>query len=125
MTDRTKFWFSVLSAAAILLGIVYAFFGLGILPVTNPSVLLPWESALYGSIMTGWGATLLLVGRIAFGRNDTELMGALLVGLALWLAIEALFSAYLGVWFNVGVDIVVFCLFGLPLLLRIRIHRKQ
>lgn len=109
-------WFGVVSAILVLWGVVFAFFGLGILPVRDRSVLLPWESAVYGAIMMGWGATLLMVGRAAFRRRDAELMKILLIGLGIWLFVEALFSAYLGVWFNVGVDIAVFGLFAFPLI---------
>lgn len=108
-------WFSLVSIILVLFGILYAFFGLGILPV-NKAVLLRWESALYGAIMIGWGITLLSVGRIAFQRKDTQLMKGLLLGLFVWLLIEALFSVYLGVWFNVGVDIAVLFLFSFPLI---------
>src|SRR5215472_4451988 len=86
-------WFSVVSVLLVLVGAFFAFFGLGVLPV-NKDVLLHWESAIYGAIMIGWGATLLLAGRLAFRRNDTELMKILLVGLAAWLIVEALFSVY-------------------------------
>jgi hypothetical protein len=75
--------------------------------------------------MMGWGTTLFLIGRIAFRRNDTELMKAMLYGIILWLIVEALFSAYLGVWFNVGVDIAVLGLFSLPLIRTIRPQRKE
>lgn len=108
-------WFATASAILVLAGIVFAFFGLGILPVEK-AVLLTWESAIYGAIMMGWGTTLLLVGRIAFRRNDAEILRALLCGIAVWLIVEALFSAYLRVWFNVGVDIAVLCLFSIPLM---------
>jgi hypothetical protein len=66
--------------------------------------------------MVGWGVTLLLVGRVAFRREDRELRRALLAGLAVWLALEAAASAWFGVWFNVGVDIAVLLLFSAPLL---------
>lgn len=112
---RLMLWFSVISAILVLWGIVFAFFGLGILPVDRET-LLPWESAIYGAIMMGWGTTLFLAGRIAFRRNDAELMKTILYGLFVWLIVEALFSAYLGVWFNVGVDIAVLCLFSFPLI---------
>jgi hypothetical protein len=108
-------WFSIVSIILTLFGILYAFLGLGILPV-NRDVLLQWESALYGAIMMGWGIILFFVGRLALQRNDSELMKALLYGLMVWLAVEALFSAYLGVWFNVGVDIGVLALFSIPLI---------
>ncbi len=117
-------WFSIISTILVGWGIVFAFFGLGILPVIDKTVLLAWESALYGAIMIGWGITLLLVGRIAFQRDDPELMRALLYGIVIWLVIEGLFSAYLGVWFNVGVDIAVLVLFSSPLIKRIKSSSK-
>lgn len=114
-----KFLLSAMSIILILWGIVFAFLGfsffvdLGILPAKN---LLAWESGLYGAIMMGWGLTLLLLGRIAFQRKDKELLRVMLLGIALWLIVEGFFSAYLGVWFNVGVDIAVLSLFSLVLL---------
>lgn len=118
-------WFSVISIILVLWGIVFAFFGLGVLPITNKDVLLSWESALYGAIMMGWGITLFLIGKIAFRRNDTELMKVMLYGISLWLVVEAVFSAYLGVWFNVGVDIAVLGLFSFPLIRSIRARRTE
>ncbi len=109
-------WFSVISVILICWGIVFAFFGLGILPVINREVLLSWESALYGAIMIGWGITLFLVGRIAFRKKDKELMKVMMYGIISWLVVEGVFSAYLGVWFNVGVDIAVLTLFIFPLI---------
>ncbi|MFI5231655.1 MAG: hypothetical protein ACHQSE_03990, partial [Gemmatimonadales bacterium] len=70
---------------------------------------------LYGAIMLGWGVTLLLVGKVAFQRDDRDLKRALLGGLAAWLAVEAAASAWFGVWFNVGVDVAVLFLLGAPL----------
>ena len=119
-TKILTIWFSAISVILVLWGVTFAFFGLGALPVMNRGILLSWESALYGAIMMGWGVTLFMVGRIAFRRNDAELMKALLCGIALWLVVEGLFSAYLGVWFNVGVDIVVLGLFSVPLVASIR-----
>jgi hypothetical protein len=116
---RMVVWFSTVSIILVLFGILYAFFGLGILPVQR-DILLRWESALYGAIMMGWGTTLFFVGRLAFQRNDPDLMKPLLYGLTVWLVVEALFSAYLGVWFNVGVDIAVLALFSIPLIRSIR-----
>lgn len=118
-------WFSTISIILVLWGIVFAFFGLDILPVMNKDILLPWESALYGAIMMGWGVTLFMVGRIAFSRNDKELMKAMLYGIFLWLIVEGLFSAYLGVWFNVGVDIAVLVLFSFPIIKVLRSPKEK
>lgn len=112
-------WFCLISCILVLAGIVYCIFGLSILPV-DKSILVPWGSAIYGAIMMGWGTTLFLIGRLAFRRNDLELMKIMLFGIFIWLVIEALFSAYLGVFFNVGVDIAVFVLFSLPLIWSIK-----
>ena len=113
-------WFRVVTILLILFGLLYVFFGLRIfsdnVKLIHHDVLLPWESSLYGAIMLGWGVTLLLVGRVAFHRRDHELKRALFAGLVVWLAVEAAASAWFGVWFNVGVDIVVLFLFGIPLL---------
>ncbi len=119
-----KIWFSIVSFILILFGILYCLLGLKILPV-NKNVLLDWESDLYGAMMIGWGTTLFLIGRLAFRREDKELMKILLYGILLWLLIEAIFSFYLGVYFNVGVDIGVTGLFTFPLIKAIKQFNKE
>lgn len=111
--------FCVIASILVVVGVVFSVFGLGVLPV-DESVLLRWESAIYGAIMIGWGITLFLLGRLAFRRSDAALMQIMLIGIAVWLVVEALFSLYLGVFFNVGVDVAVLLLFGLPLIISIR-----
>jgi len=112
---QSLIWFSVVSTILVLFGVVYTSLGLAILPVDRET-LLPWEGAIYGALMMGWGTTLLCVGRLAFRRNNVGLMKALLYGLIVWLVVEAAVSAYYKVWFNVGVDIAVLALFSIPLL---------
>ena len=121
---RLLIWFSTVSMILVIVGVVFAFFGLRILPVER-TTLLPWQSAIYGAIMMGWGATLWRVGRIAFRRNDSELLKALIFGLVVWLVVEAAFSIYFAVWFNVEVDIAVLALFSVPLLKAIALMKKQ
>jgi len=115
----SRAWFSTVSIILIFFGLLYCFQGLKILPVSK-DVLLDWESAIYGAIMIGWGTTLFLVGRLAFRRKDKELMKLLLYGIILWLIVEALFSFYLGVYFNVAVDIGVGILFAIPVIKAIK-----
>jgi hypothetical protein len=117
-------WFSSISAILVIVGVVFAFFGLQILPVDR-GTLLPWQSAIYGAIMMGWGTTLWGVGRIAFRRSDPELMKALIYGLIVWLVVEAAFSIYFRVWFNVGVDIAVLALFSIPLIKAMAFLKKK
>jgi hypothetical protein len=113
-------WYKTITIILIGFGLLYFFWGLKIFsqvaPLIPPDVLPNWENALYSAIMLGWGVTLFLLGRIAFKRDDAELKRALIIGLAVWLAFEALGSAWLGVWFNVGVDFAVAILFAVPLL---------
>lgn len=117
-------WFRLFSSILIFWGIFFAFFGLGLSPV-KVQLLMTWQSVLYGSIMTGWGVTLFFVGRIAFKRNDVELMKAMLYGLFSWLLTEAFFSLYLGVWKNVLLDSIVLVVVGLPLVINIRVMDKD
>jgi hypothetical protein len=112
-------WFSVVSAVMVPIGLFFALVGLAVLPVDR-AVLLPWQDAVYGATFMGWGATLFFAGRLAFRRNDVDLMKALLYGLFVWFPVESLFSAYFGVWFNVGVDIAVLAVLSLPLVIAIR-----
>lgn len=119
--QQLALWFKVVAIILIGFGLLYYFFGLKIfsndIKVIPHNVLLNWESALYGAIMTGWGTTLLLLGRLAFKRDDKELKRLLFIGLGVWLAFEAAASIWLGVWFNAGVDAVVAALFAIPLLM--------
>ena len=114
-----KRWFAVACTIMVVLGLAFAFFGLGVLPVDR-QVLQPWQNAVYGATFMGWGATLFFAGRLAFARRDPALLKALLYGLLVWFSVEALFSAYLGVWFNVGVDVAVLAVLSLPLLFALR-----
>lgn len=107
-------WFSAIAAILVFFGLLNMVFGLGVLPVKD-SAMLNWQTALYGSLMMGWGATLLMVGRFAFAKNNIELKKGLLTGLAIWLVFEAIISAKFGIWFNVLTDLAVLILFAVPL----------
>jgi hypothetical protein len=102
----------------IVLGLGFAIFGFnrfvdaGVLPAEG---LTEWVSAIYGSLMTGFGLTLLLVGRIAYRNHDRELLQALFIGITVWLALEGIFSAFLAVWFNIGVVSAVWLLFAVAI----------
>jgi hypothetical protein len=110
-------WFSIVSCILIIAGVIFSFFGFGIFPssILPRHALLTWESSIYGSVLIGWGSTLFFLGRLAFRRNDVDLIKIMLLGIDIWLIIEALFSIYLGVFFNVGVDFAVLLLFNIPL----------
>jgi hypothetical protein len=117
-------WISLVGIIGVLFGIFYAFFGLKGLPVYQKfvpdTVYTPWSNGLYGSVFIGFSVLLFFVGRHAFRTNNKPLMKALLYGIASWLIVEAFFSLYYGVYFNIGVDIALMVFLGLPLLMGIR-----
>ena len=117
-------WFSILGIIGTLFGIVYAFVGLGILPVQR-DVLIPWGNGVYGATLIGFSVTIFFAGRHAFSKNDPGLMKALLFGTFAWLITEALFSLYYGVYFNVGVDVILMLFFGFPLIKMIRLLQTK
>ena len=113
-------WFTVAGIIGIVFGIFYAFFGLAGLPAYGAlipqEVITPWSNGLYGSTFIGFSVLLFFVGRHAFQKNDKGLMKALLYGIFAWLIVEAAFSLYYGVLFNIGVDIALAIFLGLPLI---------
>lgn len=113
-------WFTIAGIIGILFGIFYAFYGLSGFPAYGAlipkDVISSWSNGLYGATFIGFSVLLFFVGRHAFQKNDTGLMKALLYGIYAWLIVEALFSFYYGVYFNVGVDIVLAIFLGLPLI---------
>ena len=122
-----RVWFSCTSIILCCIGIVFTIFGFAFFPpvILPRSALLPWVSGIYGSIMIGWGITLLIIGRYAYQNKNATLMKNILFGILVWLVIEAIVSFLVGVYFNIGVDLVVFLLFGLPLFSAIRMLEKK
>lgn len=117
-------WVSAIGIIGILFGIFYAFFGLDGLPVYQKLVPIAaytqWSNGLYGAVFIGFSVLLFFVGRHAIQNKDKSLMKALLYGIAAWLIVEAFFSLYYGVYFNVGVDILLAVVLGLPFILGMR-----
>lgn len=113
-------WFTVAGIIGILFGVFYAFFGLAGFPpyglLIPKEVISPWSNGLYGSTFIGFSVLLFFVGRHAFQKNDKGLMKALVYGIYAWLIVEALFSFYYGVYFNIGIDILLAIFLGFPLI---------
>lgn len=120
--QQLGWWFTAVTIILLGFGLFYYLFGFTFFADTVKliprTVLVDWEAALYGAVLTGWGVTLLLLGRLAFKRDDKELKRVLFIGLAVWLVLEAIATLRLGVWFDAGVDAAVAVLFAVPLLKR-------
>lgn len=121
-------WISLVGIIGVVFGIFYSIFGLKGLPVYQKfvpdTVYTSWSNGLYGSVFIGFSVLLLFVGRHAFQKNDKTLMKMLLWGIASWLTVEAFFSLYYSIYFNVGVDIALMVFLGLPLAIGVR-SKKQ
>ena len=122
-------WISIAGVIGILFGIFYSFFGLSGFPAYGAlipdSVIAPWSNGLYGSTFIGFSVLLLFVGRHAFQKNDKVLMKYLLYGIYSWLIVEAAYSIYYSVYFNVGVDILLPIVLGYPLIKGIQSSGKK
>ena len=115
--------FTAAGIIGVVFGIVYAFRGLGILPV-HKDVLIPWGNGVYGATLIGFSTMILFVGRRAFQSNDLKFMQALLYGVFSWFIVEFLFSIYYQVFFNAGVDVALMILLGFPLIKGIQRAKK-
>ena len=113
-------WISIAGIIGMLFGIFYAFFGLVGFPAYR--ILVPkesmsaWSNGLYGSMFIGFSVLLFFVGRHALLNKDKVLLKILLYGIYSWLIVEASFSFYYGVYFNVGVDVALSIFLGFPLI---------
>lgn len=99
----------------VVLGIYFAlgrfgvFVDVGILPAGS---LAAWVSAIYGSMMAGLGVIVFGAARLAVQKQEPAILRLLWQGIAVWLLLEAAFSFYLRVWFNVGVAIALLAFFS-------------
>lgn len=122
-------WIGVVGLIGILFGVFYAFFGLAGFPAYGAlipkEVIIPWSNGLYGSTFIGFSVMLFFIGRYAFQKNDITLMKALFYGIFSWLIVEAAFSIYYAVFFNVGVDILLAAVLGYPLIKGMRLAGKK
>ena len=127
-TKNAVTWMTAVGIIGILFGIFYAFNGLSGFPAYNAlipkEVITPWSNGLYGSIFMGFSVLLLFIGKYALKKNDPQLMKILLYGIFTWLTVEALFSVYYSVYFNVGVDLLLAIALGYPLFKGIQSSNK-
>ena len=120
-------WYFGVSLILVVVGFVFTIFGFTFFPeqILPRTSLLPWVTGIYGAIMIGWAVTLFIVGRHAFKKNDRVLLLCLIPGIGIWLLIEVIVSFLTGVYFNIGVDVVVFALFSIPIWGSSRISGSQ
>lgn len=72
---------------------------------------------MLGATMAGWGITLVYIVLYPFAKREKWSWNAVAAGLALWFLIDTFMSAYTGAYFNVGVNVLLIVLAGIPLLM--------
>jgi hypothetical protein len=76
-----------------------------------------WVYGMLGATMAGWGILLACVVLNPFARREKWSRDAVASGLAVWFAVDTFISAYTGAYFNVGVNVLLIVLAGIPLLM--------
>jgi hypothetical protein len=76
-----------------------------------------WVHGMLGATMAGWGITLAYIVLNPFAKREKWSWNAIAAGLAVWFFIDTFLSAYTGAWFNVGVNVLLIVLAGIPLLM--------
>ncbi len=117
--ERLRRWVGICAAAVVVAGAGVAFLDLTTLPVKGSSVL-PWVTAMLGATMMGWGVTVFFVARYALRVHSGHLVKATLLGIATWFVVDTAFSAFLGVYFNCAINVIVLAALGYPLLSALR-----
>jgi hypothetical protein len=74
-----------------------------------------WVYGMLGATMAGWGVTLAYIVLNPFAKREKWSWNAVTVGIALWFILDTFMSAYTGAYFNVGVNVLLVVLAGIPL----------
>lgn len=117
-------WITIAGIIGVTFGIFYSLFGLEGLPVYQKFVTTEsfegWSRGLYGATFIGFCVLMLLIGRRAIQKRDSELGKILLYGIAAWIVYEALVSVVYGVYINILVDIALIAFLSYPILKGVR-----
>ena len=79
-----------------------------------------WAYGMLGATMAGWGLTLAFIVNGPFGKKEKWSRDAIAAGVILWFVVDTIMSVYTGAYFNVGVNVLVLALAGLPLVMTIK-----
>ena len=79
-----------------------------------------WAYGMLGATMAGWGVTFAFIVNGPFGKQEKWSRDAIAAGVIVWFVIDTLMSVYTGAYFNIGVNVLVLILAGLPLVMTIK-----
>jgi hypothetical protein len=76
-----------------------------------------WVYGMLGATMIGWGITLAYIVLNPFVKQEKWSWNAIAVGLTVWFIMDTSLSVYTKAYFNVGINILLIVLAGIPLLM--------
>ena len=76
-----------------------------------------WVYGMLGATMAGWGITLAYIVMNPFARREKWAWNAISAGMAVWFVVDTFMSACTNAYFNVGVNVILIVLAGIPLLM--------
>jgi hypothetical protein len=76
-----------------------------------------WVYGMLGATMAGWGLTLAYIVLNPFAKREKWSWNAVAAGMAVWFVVDTFMSAYTQAYFNVGVNVLLIVLAGIPLLM--------
>jgi hypothetical protein len=99
-------WLLAISTLITLAGLGFVMLDPYLYPV-NPLVVPRLVQGVPGATLVGWGVTMLLVSRYAFGERKPELLRILLYGLLAWAPVDIAVSIFYGAWLNVVLNLII------------------
>jgi hypothetical protein len=76
-----------------------------------------WAYGMLGATMAGWGIALAYMVKYPFARKEKWSWNAIALGLAVWFVVDTFMSVYTKAYFNVGVNVMLIVLAGIPILM--------
>ena len=128
-----QIWLLVVSLYLAVFGLVLAFFNQSSLmnvlfndhinPVfwqgeiapENMAAFQAWIYGVLGATVSGWGIAMAFLAQVPFKAREKWAWNAFAASLTIWFVADTLLSAMHGVAFNVGFNVALLLLLGLPL----------
>lgn len=89
----------------------------GSAPDANTGQFALWAYGMLGATMAGWGVTLAFIVYYPYTKKERWAWNTIVIGLSLWFVIDTVVSVYTRAYFNVGVNVLLIIMAGIPLLM--------
>lgn len=89
----------------------------GSAPDANTGQFALWAYGMLGATMAGWGVALAFIVYYPYTKKERWAWNSIVIGLLLWFVVDTLISVYALAYFNVGVNVLLIIMAGIPLLM--------